>query len=151
MTAEQQRALEAWARGRRTPVRPAQRAKIVLLAAQGRRNRQIAAELHVDTGGGRGHEPVRDRTATLFAFPRLIDRDSPAEPEIHPIVDKAEDILARIRRAKAVLSWMMREQDESRHYFPAKPMAATKRPAAEPSARKLGSRSLRQIVHTPAT
>jgi transposase len=50
VTAEQQRVLEAWVRGHRTPVRLAQRAKIVLLAAQGRQNWQIATDLDMDPG-----------------------------------------------------------------------------------------------------
>jgi transposase len=40
--------LERWSRGRTTPLRLVQRARIVLLASAGRSNVAIAAELHVD-------------------------------------------------------------------------------------------------------
>jgi transposase len=44
---EEKRQLEAYARGRSTPTRLVQRAKIVLLAAEGSENREIAASLGV--------------------------------------------------------------------------------------------------------
>ena len=44
---EQQAILARWSRGRSTPVRLLQRAKIVLLAAEGRMNKDIAAELGI--------------------------------------------------------------------------------------------------------
>jgi transposase len=50
VTDEQRKALKGWARGHRTSVRLMQRAKIVLLAASGRQNGQIAADLHMDPG-----------------------------------------------------------------------------------------------------
>jgi transposase len=45
LTAEQRTILTRWARGRKTPARQVLRAKIVLAAADGRENLQIAAEL----------------------------------------------------------------------------------------------------------
>ena len=48
MTDEQRQILGGWARGHRTPVRLMQRARIVLLAAEGRENWQIAADLQLD-------------------------------------------------------------------------------------------------------
>lgn len=45
VTDEQRPILESWARGRSTPVRLMQRARIVLLAADGRENKDIAAEI----------------------------------------------------------------------------------------------------------
>jgi transposase len=50
VTDEQRKILEGWARGHRTSVRLMQRAKIVLLAAGGRENWQIAADLRMDPG-----------------------------------------------------------------------------------------------------
>lgn len=47
LTDEQRGMLTRWARGRSTPVRLMQRARIVLLAAEGRMNKDIAAELGV--------------------------------------------------------------------------------------------------------
>jgi transposase len=45
VTNEQRSVLESWARGRSTPVRLMQRARIVLLAAGGRENKDIAVEI----------------------------------------------------------------------------------------------------------
>lgn len=47
LTNEQTKQLKQWSRGRRTPVRLMQRAKIVLLAAAGDENKSIAVELDV--------------------------------------------------------------------------------------------------------
>ncbi len=44
---ETKRELEKWAQGRKIPVRLAERARIVLLAGQGRQDREIAAELGI--------------------------------------------------------------------------------------------------------
>ena len=46
VTDEQRKQLRAWASGRRTPVRLAQRAKIILLAADGITDKDIAADQH---------------------------------------------------------------------------------------------------------
>ena len=48
LTDEQRTALQRWARGRTTPVRLVRRAKIILLAAEGKENRQIAEELDIE-------------------------------------------------------------------------------------------------------
>lgn len=45
LTQEERRTLECWAKGRRTEVRVATRAKIVLAAAQGKQNKDIAKEM----------------------------------------------------------------------------------------------------------
>lgn len=47
LTDEQRMTLARWSRGRSTPVRLMQRAKIVLLAAEGRMNKDIASELDI--------------------------------------------------------------------------------------------------------
>jgi transposase len=47
LSAEERVTLERWARGRTVQARQAQRAKIVLLAAEGRMNLEIAAELEI--------------------------------------------------------------------------------------------------------
>jgi transposase len=47
VSAEDRKVLERWARGRSAPVRLMQRANIVLLAAKGQENKDIAAALHV--------------------------------------------------------------------------------------------------------
>lgn len=47
LTEEQRQTLECWARARSLPARQVERARIVLLAAAGRQNRQIAAELGI--------------------------------------------------------------------------------------------------------
>jgi transposase len=48
VTDNQRKTLESWARGRSTPVRRMQRARIVLRAAEGQRNEEIAAALGLD-------------------------------------------------------------------------------------------------------
>ena len=45
---EQRKTLQRWSRGQSTPARLVLRAKIVLLAAKGKQNKDIAAELGVD-------------------------------------------------------------------------------------------------------
>ena len=44
LTAEQRTTLQRWSRGRTTPARLVRRAQIVLLAAEGRQNKDIAEE-----------------------------------------------------------------------------------------------------------
>ena len=72
LSPEERTTLEHWARGRRTPARLVLRAKIVLRAAAGRRNDEIAGELATD------RECV-GRWRTRFAAQRLagIERDAP--------------------------------------------------------------------------
>ena len=48
LTNEDRQTLGRWARGRSTPARLVLRARIVLLAADGKDNKSIAAELHTD-------------------------------------------------------------------------------------------------------
>ena len=48
LTDEQRGTLQRWARGRTTPARLVRRAQIVLLAAEGRQNDQIATELNLE-------------------------------------------------------------------------------------------------------
>jgi len=47
LTKDEKGILTIWARGRRTPARQMQRAKIVLLAAEGHQNKTIAAQLNI--------------------------------------------------------------------------------------------------------
>ena len=47
LTAEEKRTLGSWAVGRKTPVRMAERARILLLASDGKQNLDIAAELAI--------------------------------------------------------------------------------------------------------
>lgn len=82
LTDEECQTLPRWSRGRRTPARLVLRAKIVLRAAAGLRNRDIAAELHTD------RECV-GRWRRRFAAHRLagIERDTPRAgrtPRIRP-------------------------------------------------------------------
>jgi len=48
LTNEQRTVLQRWARGRTTPARLVRRAKIVLLASEGKKNREIADELDIE-------------------------------------------------------------------------------------------------------
>ena len=82
LTADERTTLERWARGRRTPARLVLRAKIVLHAAAGRMNQDIATDLHTD------RECV-GRWRTRFATHRLVgvERDAPRAgrpPRIRP-------------------------------------------------------------------
>ena len=47
LTEEQQRALQQWARGRSLPSRQVERARVVLLAAAGKQDLEIAAEVGI--------------------------------------------------------------------------------------------------------
>ncbi|NLW86902.1 MAG: IS630 family transposase [Planctomycetes bacterium] len=98
VTNEQRPILESWARGRSTPVRLMQRAKIVLLAADGQENKDIAAQIGttpllvgrwrkrfvklglpgiVQDAPGRGRKPVaRDAVAT-----KIIEWTTQRRPE----------------------------------------------------------------------
>ncbi len=64
--------LERWARGRRTPVRVAQRAQMILLAASGEQNKVIAAQVGAD-------RRTVARWRNRFATQRLagIEKDAP--------------------------------------------------------------------------
>lgn len=74
LTDEQRQTLEEWARGRSLPARQVERAKIVLLAAAGRQDLEIAAELRISNQKAARwrkrfmtHDYKRNGTATLFA------------------------------------------------------------------------------------
>ncbi len=47
LTEEQQRTLRQWARGRSLPARQVERARVVLLAASGKQDLEIAAEVGI--------------------------------------------------------------------------------------------------------
>ena len=72
LTEEERATLMIWARSRTAPVRLAARAKIVLLAAAGRTNREIAAELGIE-------RTIVGRWRNRFAAQRLagIERERP--------------------------------------------------------------------------
>ena len=60
VTDEQRETLERWSRGRTTPARLVRRAKMVMRAAEGKQNIEIADELGVErTGGDREGRPAR--------------------------------------------------------------------------------------------
>ena len=72
LTEKEKKILQGWANGRRTPVRLAQRATIILLAAKGKRNMEIAEEL------GTTRQLV-GRWRSRFSVQRLagIEKDAP--------------------------------------------------------------------------
>jgi transposase len=72
LTDEQRRVLTRWSRGRSTPVRQMQRAKIVLLAAEGKMNKEIAVEL-----GIMPNTVVRWRSRFAAGGPAAIEKDLP--------------------------------------------------------------------------
>ena len=72
LTDEQRQTLTRWSRGRSTPVRPMQRAKIVLLAAEGTMNKDLAAQLGIMPNTV-GHWRARFAAGGLGA----IEKDAP--------------------------------------------------------------------------
>ncbi len=72
LTGEQKTTLERWARGRSTPVRMMERAKMVLLAAEGMRNKEIALALGADP-----HTVARWRGRFLQAGLDGLKKDAP--------------------------------------------------------------------------
>lgn len=94
LSEEQERQLQSWARGRSVEVRLAQRARMILLAAQGMQDLEIAAQLKV----GR-RTPARWRLRFLQAGPAGIERDAP-RPGRTPRISQAKvrQIVAKTTR-----------------------------------------------------
>jgi transposase len=94
LTEEQQTTLQRWSRGRTTPARLVRRAEIILLAAAGRQNREIAAELGID-------RTIVNRWRRRFAERGLagIERDAPRGGR-KPDVGLAEQIIAYTTQRK---------------------------------------------------
>lgn len=84
VTTEQRAQLEGWAKGRCVPVRLAQRAQIVLLAADGKRDIEIAGELDI----GR-RNAARWRKRFLDFGIAGIERDAPRPGRKRRISDRA--------------------------------------------------------------
>lgn len=106
LTMKEQTTLERWARGRRTPARLVLRARIVLQAAAGRRNDEIARALDTD------RECV-GRWRTRFAQQRLagIARDAPRAgrtPAIAPAVLQRIVTLTTTATPPAATHWSTR-------------------------------------------
>ena len=94
LTEEQARQLQAWARGRSVEVRLAQRAQMILLAAQGMTDQAIAAELQV----GR-RTPARWRQRFLEHGPVGIERDAPRSGRKRQIsAAKVRQVIAKTTR-----------------------------------------------------
>ena len=72
LSADQQATLEARARARRAPARSVERARIVLLAASGCQDRQIAARLKITP-----EKAARWRNRFLDAGLAALDKDAP--------------------------------------------------------------------------
>jgi len=72
LTVEQRTTLERWSRGRRTPVRLMERARMVLMAAEGLRDRDIAEALGADS-----HTVARWRKRFLQSGLAGIEKDAP--------------------------------------------------------------------------
>lgn len=106
LTHEERHMLERWARGRRTPARLVLRAKIVLRAAAGLRNQDIAADLGTD------RECV-GRWRTRFATQRLagIERDAARAgrpPHIRPATIQRIVTLTTTTSPPAATHWTTR-------------------------------------------
>ncbi len=72
LTKEQRATLQRWSRGRSTPVRVMERAAMVLLAAEGKRNDEIA-----DVVGTDSHTVARWRARFLRAGVAVLEKDAP--------------------------------------------------------------------------
>ena len=66
LTDEERKVLQTWSRGRSTPTRLVVRAKIVLAAADGKQNQEIAADLKMTTHPSR-YIPQRGATDRRLA------------------------------------------------------------------------------------
>lgn len=90
LTDDERRTLEAWSRGRRTPARLVLRAKIVLLAAAGKQNKDIAAELATA-------KTSVIRWRKRFVAQRLagIEKDAPRGGHGRLPTEKVEELLRR--------------------------------------------------------
>ncbi len=99
LTEDQERALQQWARGRSLPARQVERARVVLLAAAGKQDLEIAAEIGISN-----QKAARWRKRFLKLGLAGLEKDAPRPgrtPTITPA--KAADILEKVKRARAVL------------------------------------------------
>ena len=103
---EERKTLEAWSRGRSTPMRLVLRARIILAAAEGQRNEEIAADLETS-------KKTVSLWRTRFASDRLagIEKDAP-RPGRNPSIPTAtvELILHKTtqEKPKAATHWSTR-------------------------------------------
>ena len=87
---EQRTALEAWANGRKTPVRVAERARVVLLAAEGKQNLEIAETLAISV-----QKAARWRWRFLSKGLAGLEKDAPRPGRLPTI---AQDTVAEVVR-----------------------------------------------------
>ena len=87
---EQRTALEAWANGRKTPVRVAERARVVLLAADGKQNLEIAETLTISV-----QKAARWRWRFLAKGLAGLEKDAPRPGRLPTI---APDTIAEVVR-----------------------------------------------------
>ena len=90
LTAEEKTTLTAWAKGRKTPVRMAERARVLLLAAEGKRDLDIASELSITPAKG-----ARWRKRFLVKGLAGLAKDAP-RPGRTPSIDA--EMVARVVR-----------------------------------------------------
>src|ERR1022692_5110381 len=93
---QQRKTLEQWARSRSLPVRQVQRAKIILLAADGKQDLEIAAAVNISN-----HKAARwPKRFLQKGFPGL-EKDAP-RPGRTPTITaaKIEDVVRKTTQAK---------------------------------------------------
>lgn len=83
LTEDQQRTLERWSRGRSLPTRQVERARIILLAAAGKQDLEIAAEVGITN-----HKAARWRKRFLKLGLAALEKDAP-RPGRRPSIAKA--------------------------------------------------------------
>ena len=84
LTDEQQRTLQQWARGRSLPSRQVERARVVLLAADGKQDLEIAAEIGISN-----QKAARWRKRFLKLGLAGLEKDAP-RPGRTPIITSAK-------------------------------------------------------------
>ena len=89
LSAEQRTTLEAWANGRKTQVRIAERARVVLLAAEGKQNLEIATILSISV-----QKAARWRWRFLAKGLPGLEKDAPRPGRLPSIAaDKVAEVI----------------------------------------------------------
>jgi transposase len=109
LTSEQKQALEQCARGRSRPMRLVERARVVLLAASGKQDKEIAAELEITA-----HRAARWRKRYLKNGLAGLEKDAP-RPGRTPKISAAT--------VKKVIRKTTREQPENASHWSTRSMA----------------------------
>jgi hypothetical protein len=96
LTEDQERALRQWARGRSLPARQVERARVVLLAAAGKQDLEIAAELGISN-----QKAARWRKRFLKMGLAGLEKDAPRPGRTPSITSaKVQEVVRRTTRQR---------------------------------------------------